>query len=155
VAAAPEKNARWRDNLLGSVRFCPVVRRTGDIQKLLEADLGSRLQTFKEKVDPALFKRALVYLYCKETRSSLDIEHETPTPDREQRFVRALQGAGKAPFKEVLSEEQLTALQNLIVEPRYVQTGFRDWQNYVGESMPGRSPVVHYVCPRATWYATS
>ncbi|WGG53632.1 Fic family protein [Rugamonas sp. DEMB1] len=37
-----------------------------------------------------------------------------------------------------------------MVEPRYCQTSFRDWQNYVGESMPGRAPVVHYVCPPGT-----
>jgi Fic family protein len=149
VAPNPRKNPRWRvsDNLLGSVRFCPVVRRTPAIQTLLKTDFGSRLQSFKDKVDPALFRRALDYLYFKETRSSYDIEHEKPTPDREQRFVRALQEAGKAPFENVLSEAELTTLQNLIVEPRYAQSGFRNWQNYVGESVPGRSPVVHYVCP--------
>jgi hypothetical protein len=149
VASAPERNARWHvnDNLLGSARFCPLVRRVPAIESLLEADFTSRLQSFKAQVDPAMFQRAIDYLYFKETRSSFDIEHETPTPDREQRFVRALREAGKSTFDEVLSESALSGLQNLIVEQRYAQTAFRDWQNYVGESLPGRKPVVHYVCP--------
>lgn len=149
VAAVPEKIARWHinDNLLGSARFCPVVRRTPELDALLAADITSRLETLRAQVEPTLFQRAVDYLYFKETRSSFDIEREIPTPDREQRFVRALRDAGKAKAAEVLSESALAALQNLIVEPRYAQAGFRDWQNYVGESMPGRAPIVHYVCP--------
>jgi len=149
VAVTPDKSTRWHinDNLLGSARFCPVVRRTPEIVSLLTADFTSRLQAFKAQVDPALFQRAVDYLYSKETRSSFDIERETPTPDREQRFVRALREAGKTTFAEVLAEPALAELQNLIVEQRYAQSAFRDGQNYVGESMPGRAPIVHYVCP--------
>jgi hypothetical protein len=149
VANAPERNTRWHvnDNLLGSARYCPVVRKIPAIKTLLRADFTSRLQAFRARVDPALFQRAIDYLYFKETRSSFDIERETPTPDREQRFVRALREAGKSTFAEVLSESSLASLQNLIVDQRYAQSGFRDWQNYVGESLPGRAPIVHYVCP--------
>ncbi len=149
VAAISEKSTRWHinDNLLGSARFCPVVRRIPAIDALLRADFTNRLETFRAQVEPALFQRAVDYLYFKETRSSYDIERETPSPDREQRFVRALRDAGKATAAQVLSEAALTGLQNLIVEPRYAQSGFRDWQNYVGESLPGRPPIAHYVCP--------
>jgi hypothetical protein len=149
VATMPDKSTRWHvnDNLLGSARFCPVVRLIPAIRALLEVDFTSRLQAFKAQVDPSLFQRAIDYLYFKETRSSFDIERETPTPDREQRFVRALREAGKSTFAEVLSESALADLQNLIVEQRYAQAAFRDWQNYVGESMPGRAAIVHYVCP--------
>ncbi|WGG50570.1 hypothetical protein [Rugamonas sp. DEMB1] len=102
VAIKSDKSKRWHvnDNLLGSARFCPVVRRIQAIRPLLEVDFTSRLQAFKAQVDPALFQRAVDYLYFKETRSSFDIERETPTPDREQRFVRALREAGKATFAE-------------------------------------------------------
>lgn len=149
VAPSAARSVRWHvnDNLLGSARFCPVVRLTPAIRDLLETDFTSRLQAFKASVDPALFQRAVDYLYFKEARSSFDIEREVPTPDREQRFVRALHEAGKMPLADALHETTLTGLQNLIVEGRYAQSGFRDWQNYVGESMPGRFPIVHYVCP--------
>ncbi len=149
VSAHPDKNVRWHinDNLLGSARFCPVVRKTAAVKSLLALDFTSRLQAFRTQVEPALFQRAIDYLYFKETRSSYRIERETPAPDREERFVAVLRDAGKDTLGNVLSEASLTLLQNLIVEPRYIQNGFRDWQNYVGESPPGRSPIVHYVCP--------
>lgn len=149
VAAVAERSTRWHinDNLLGSPRFCPVVRRIPELQALMHVDVKARLQVFRQQVEPALFQRAIDYLYFKETRSSFDIERETPTPDREQRFVSALREAGKATFAEALSESSLVNLQNLIVDPRYAQRAFRITQNYVGESMPGRAPVIHYVCP--------
>lgn len=149
VAAMPIKSARWHvnDNLLGSISFCPIVRKIPAIRALVGTDFTSQLHAFKDKVDPALFQRAVDSLYFKETRSSFDIERETPTADREQRFVLALRDAGKSPLDKMLAEATLTGLQNLIVEKRYAQPGFRDWQNYVGESMPGRAPIVHYVCP--------
>jgi len=144
VAATPVKNARWHvnDNLLGSMRFCPTVRKSPAIRALAGTDFTSQLHAFKDKVDPALFQRAVDYLYFKETRSSFEIERETPTADREQRFVRALHDAGKIPLEDMLAEATLTGLQNLIVEKRYAQSGFRDWQNDVGESMPGRPPIM-------------
>ena len=149
VAPKPVRSARWHinDNLLGSRRFCPVVRLIPAMRPLLDANLGETLAGFRDQVEPALYQRAVDYLYFKETRSSYDIEREKPTPDRELRFVRALHDAGKAPLEEALGEAALVAMQNLIVEARYARPSFRDDQNYVGESMPGRAPVVHYVCP--------
>lgn len=157
VATTPEKNTRWHvnDNLLGSARFCPVVRRIPAIRTLLKADFTSRLKAFKEQVDPALFQRAVDYLYFKETRSSFDIEREIPTPDREQRFVRALREAGNSTFEEVLSEAALAGLQNLIVDQRYTQHGFRDWQNYVGEHCRAALRLCTTSARRATWCPAS
>ncbi|TXG01160.1 Fic family protein [Massilia arenae] len=149
VSAHPQRDSRWRvtDNLLGSRHFAPVVRRNAEINSLLIKDFTEALQSFKQQVEPVLFQRAVDYLYFKETRSSYDIERETPSPDREQRFVAALRNAGNDTLTQVLSETSLTQLQNLIVEPRYAQQGFRRHQNYVGESPPGRPTIVHYVCP--------
>ncbi len=149
VAKHPVRNSRWRisDNLLGSARFCPIVRRSKALDHLLAVDFTATLTAFRDRIDPAIFRRAVDYLYFKETRSSYDIEKEKPTADREQRFVRALRDAGKEPLSNTLAEAFLTEMQNLIVEPRYAATGYRTWQNYVGESMPDRPPRIHYVCP--------
>lgn len=149
VSAQPRRDSRWRiaDNLLGSRDFCPIVRRTPEIEQLLTREFTRDLQTFRQQIEPELFKRAVDYLYFKETKSSYDIEREVPTADRKQRFVAALRNAGRDTIFQVLSETSLTLLQNLIFEPRYAQQGFRRHQNYVGESPPGRSTIVHYVCP--------
>jgi hypothetical protein len=149
VTAPTVKNARWRinDNLLGSSQFCPIVRVTESIRIAAQADFSARLKAFRSKVPPELFQRAIDYLYFKETRSSYNIERETTTPEREERFVAVLKNAGHNALEEVMSEKHLTQLQNLIAEPRYAQAGFRTWQNYVGESPPSRSPIIHYICP--------
>jgi hypothetical protein len=43
------------------------------IKSLLTLDFIFRLQAFSKQVDPALFQRAIDYLYFKESRSSYNI----------------------------------------------------------------------------------
>ena len=66
-----------------------------------------------------MLKRALGYLYTKETKSSFEIEHITPNSTRTERFVALLQLAKKEDFCEVT---HLIELQNRIVDPRYRET---------------------------------
>lgn len=149
VTAAPRKNRRWRihDNLLGTADYCPVIRRTAAFSAVSQQDFSGRITDLLEQVPPDIFRRAVDYLYFKETKSSYDIEREQPGAQREERFVALLRNAGQASSDVVLAQANLVALQNLIVEARYAQEGFRTWQNYIGESPPNRSPIVHYVCP--------
>lgn len=149
VVAAPHKNSRWRinDNLLGTSGYCPVIRNTPDMAPFWQADYAEQLRAIGSTVAPELLRRSIDYLYFKETRSSYDIEREQPTAERQERFVAVLRNAGQGRASEVLQMANLTQLQNLIVEPRYAQDGFRTWQNYVGEVLPNRAPRVHYICP--------
>lgn len=149
VAANPTKVQAWRieDNLLGGRGFCPVVRRTPAIQESMRFDVASRLDELSARYPPEIFRRAVGYLYQKETRSSYDIEREEPTPDRETRFVAALHDAGKSPPDETLGMDRLVGLQNIIVDPRYAQTAYRTDQNYVGETLPNYQQRIHFVPP--------
>jgi hypothetical protein len=54
----------------------------------------------------------------------------------------------------LLDEKRLTELQNLIVDPRYVEKGFRKVQNFVGQTLPNYQEKVHYVCPPPTLVPT-
>ena len=58
-----------------------------------------------------------------------------------------LHQAGKEPFAEVMAEQNLTILQNAIVDPRYAQPGFRSFQNYIGQTNYRGEEIYHYVCP--------
>ena len=84
-----EKNRRWRinNNLLGAVNFCPTIKRTDAISKVLAIDFSARLREISKKYPPEILKRANNYLYKKETRSSYQIEKENPTQERIERFV--------------------------------------------------------------------
>lgn len=150
VSLQPVRNRRWRvwDNLLGDRRLCPMLRRTPEIVQALEQPLQSELKTLVEDLPPQFFQRASDYLYLKETRSTYGIEHEAmPSADRTRKFVALLRSAGEGDLTSLLSEPELVRRQNLIVDPRYAASAFRDNQNYVGEQRPDYSQRLHYACP--------
>jgi hypothetical protein len=146
------KNARWRinDNLLGVQEFCPIIRKTQSLKMLLTKDIRTEIEGLKNDYSPEIFQRASQYLYRKETRSSYEIESEKPSLDRVDRFITILYQAGKEPFSDVMAEENLTILQNAIVDPRYAQPGFRDFQNYIGQTNYRSEEIYHYICPPPT-----
>lgn len=146
---APLTDSRWRikSNLLGSPGFCPIIRRTKRITAKLKIDWPARIKKIAEKAEPALLARAVNYLYLKETKASFDIENEKMNRSKEERFLRALSQVGKENMDSVLNEKRLTELQNMIVDPRYANKGFRDTQNYIGETLPNFKERIHYVCP--------
>jgi Fic family protein len=143
------RNSRWRinDNLIGVSEYCPIVRKTQALKELVAKDVTKKLEGLKDDYPNEIFQRASQYLYRKETRSSFEIESEKPSPDRVDRFVRLLHQAGKQPFLDIMSEKALTSLQNAIVDARYAQPGFRDFQNYVGQTNYRGEEMYHYVCP--------
>ncbi len=143
------KNQRWliNDNLLGDKNFCPVIRRTKLLTTLLENDLTKLIENLSSVFPPDIYYRAVNYLYTKETRSSYQIENESPSIERVNLFIGLLEKAGKQPSAILLSEKNLTGLQNEIVEPRFAATGFRNFQNYIGQTTFNFKEVIHYVCP--------
>lgn len=143
------KNARWRinDNLLGTAAYCPVVRKTKKLEELLSLNIPGKIQDLKKDYAPDIFKRAINYLYKKETKSSYEIEHEKPSPDRMEKFVTLLTKAGTEASEEILTRTRLTQLQNAIVDTRFAADSYRDFQNYVGESLPNFAEEIHYICP--------
>jgi hypothetical protein len=146
--AAPRRRvARQRidDNLLGVRSFCPIIRRTAVLGKFVDGNLSTRLQSLVAGCTPEVLKRALSYLYTKETRSSFAIEREEPTADRTARFVALL---GRASREHWCRKPQLVTLQNAIVDPRFVEADYRTKQTWVGESVTLGQERVHYVCPR-------
>ncbi|MDD2763542.1 MAG: Fic family protein [Opitutaceae bacterium] len=145
----PRRSARWRviDNLLGGAGACPLIRRTPAIDEKLKRDWSREIRRLTRETSPRLWSRAVNYLYLKETKASFAIEREEVTPARGERFVAVLARSGTVPPAAFLDEPRLTSLQNLIVDPRYAAKGFRDSQNYVGQTLPGFQGKVHYVCP--------
>jgi Fic family protein len=133
--------------LLGTFAYCPIVRKTTAIEAAAQVNWGEKIEKVLEDANPERLSRALSYLYFKETKSSYAIERETVTGDREHRFVGVLKNAGALPLVEMLGEPFLTKLQNIIVDPRYAQPSYRETQNYIGQSMPDFSEVIHYISP--------
>ena len=74
----PVRRQRIHDNLLGDRRFCPTVRRTEKLQAYEAANLTGRCRQVVSTYATELLKRALSYLYNKETKSSFEIEQIEP-----------------------------------------------------------------------------
>ena len=139
------RRQRINDNLLGDRRFCPTVRRTEALRDFVAADLPARCRGIASRYAPELLKRALGYLYAKETKSSFEIEHVTPSSTRTERFAALLRLAQREDF---CTKRQLIELQNRIVDARFRDADYRRTQNYVGETVAPGNERIHFVSPR-------
>ncbi len=139
------RRQRINDNLLGDQRFCPMIRLSDTLRAFETADLPVKCRRIVSAYPPELLKRALGYLYTKETKSSFEIEHITPTSTRTERFVALLQLAEQEDFCE---KNRLIDLQNRTVDPRFRDFDYRATQNYVGETVAWQHEKIHFVCPK-------
>ena len=143
----PRRSKRHRvtDNLLGSAGFCPTVRRTRRLKARMQQHFDQDATRLLASVDPIVLTRAVNYLYSKETRSTFEIEGETASAARAERFVAAL--ATAAEF-DTTDKSALVALQKTIVETRYAAQDWRSSQVFVGRMRGGFREHVDFVCPR-------
>lgn len=139
------RRQRINDNLLGNSAFCPTVRRTDMLRQHEEAELPQRCLELVSSYPQALLKRALGYLYEKETKSSFAIERAEIDSTRTQRWVALLQSAET---EDHCRRDALIALQNRVVDPRFQDADYRDRQNYVGQSINPLREIVHFVGAR-------
>lgn len=136
---------RIRDNLLGNAKFCPIIRKTEAMRKFETSDLSEKCRKILAGYPAELLKRAVSYLYTKETKSSFAIEHIAPNASRTERFASLLQIAEKDDF---VSRDSLIDLQNRIVDPRYANKDYRSNQNYVGETVAWQQEKIHFISPQ-------
>jgi hypothetical protein len=145
AAGIPSRRHKVTDNIPGCPGFAPTVRRTPRLDAFRAEAIDAEARALVAGCDPGVLARAVDYLYTKETKSSFAIENEVPTGKRAERFVAVLHAARSFDTGDPAS---LIALQNAIVDPRYAATGFRDFQNFVGDTAGGYREVVHFICPR-------
>lgn len=142
-----ERSHRHRivNNLLGPQSFCPIIRKTEKLSRDEASDLRERCEKVVAEYSPELLRRALSYLYNKETKSSFEIEHIKPDASRAEKFIRSLELAEREDFCE---KQRLIELQNRIVGERFREHDYRGCQNYVGQSVAYQREVIHYICPK-------
>ena len=84
---------------LGSRTYRGVrVRRTTKLAEFEKKDLSGRCRQLLEGYPRDILRRALGYLYTKETKSSFEIENVTLDASRTQRFIALLATAEKKDF---------------------------------------------------------
>lgn len=141
------KRQRLNANLLGTLRFSPMVRWKG-LPQWDEAGMRKQCASIVRDYPPELFSRAVRYLYAKESKSSHEIERETPGQKRAEAFIGLLEQAWHRNF---LNKEALVEVQRVIVDPRFANEGWRSEigeQIYVGESLAPDLERVHFAAPK-------
>ena len=141
----PVRRQRINDNLFGDARFCPTVRRTPTLRSFEKDDLSARCRQVLAGYAPELLKRALGYLYTKETKASFAIEQSRPDSTRIERFVALLQIAEQEDF---CRKSQWLTVQNRVVDARFRESDYRSTQNYVGETVARGGEKIHFVGPK-------
>jgi len=139
------KRQRVNDNLLGEDAFCPIVRKSEKLKAYENENLSQKSKKLIDKYPNDLLKRAMSYLYTKETKSSFEIEKITPSTSRIEKFTSLLKDAQKDDF---CTKESLIQLQNRIVDDRFCDSDYRKNQNYIGESYHIGKEKVHYISPK-------
>ena len=139
------KRQRIRDNLLGTKDFCPIVRKTEKLKQYEALNLSQKSKDIVTTYPNHLLKRALSYLYTKETKSSFEIEQIKPSSSRVEKFIAMLKEAQKDDF---CTKEKLLLLQTRIVDARFKDSDYRTNQNYVGERISYTEEKVHYISPK-------
>src|SRR5690606_10997354 len=129
-ASTPSRRHRIRNNLPGTVDFCPLVRKTPFIEYARQLDLSKKIKAVVGKIHPDVIARAAAFLLLKDSKASYANEGERPPQSRAQRWGRAIGLAGRKP----VSREEFICLQQLVIDsPRFTKMGFREQCGFIGE----------------------
>ena len=121
---------RVRNNLPGTINFCPLISRTEKLEKYIEEDLSEITKGFVRNVHKDILLRTSAFLLQKDSKASFNIEGETPSSSRATRWGKVIGQAGNNP----LSKEELLRLQQVVIENRrFIRMGFRKEAGFVGE----------------------
>jgi hypothetical protein len=145
ITGEPSRRHRVTNNLLGTPALCPIIRRTSRIEAYLKSEIGAEAAGLVRECDPHILAKAVNYLYTKETRETFALEGEVASGSKADRFIDALRSMRDF---DPTSEADQTRLQNVIVDPRYAASGWRDFQNFVGETISDHREIVHFICPK-------
>ena len=134
-----------RDNLLGTSRFCPIIRRTEALTRFISHGLSASVLNTIGCVSKAVIARAARFLLLADSQASFQIEGERPSRNRIERWGRAVMQAGKHP----LSEEELVRFHGILIEDnRFVQPGLRKEGVFLGERSVNGDPLPEFIGAR-------
>jgi hypothetical protein len=139
------KRHRVRDNLLGTGRFCPIIRRTELLTDFTRSGLAGKAAETLGRTGAHLVSRAASFLLLADSRASFEIEGERPPRNRLERWGRAVLQAGK----NKLTLDEILRLQGVVIEdPRFVHVGLRPDGVFLGERDHNGDPLPEFIGAR-------
>jgi hypothetical protein len=139
------KRHRVRDNLLGTVRFCPLIRRTTALEDFIGRELDQTARETVGRTGAHLVARAASFMLLADSRASFEIEGERPPRNRLERWGRAIMQAGR----NKLTVEEIVRLHRILIEDtRFIQPGLRREGVFLGERDHNYDPLPEFVGAR-------
>ena len=136
-----------RDNLLGTGRFCPIIRRTKALEEILKLDLAAKARETVGGASGRLVARAASFMLLADSRASFEIEGERPPRSRLERWGRAVLQAGK----NNLTLNEILRLHGVLIEDtRFVKAGLRLDGVFLGERDHNGNPLPEFIGARPT-----
>ena len=121
---------RVRNNLPGTQRFCPMVRRTPELDRYAQMRLDAKARKVISRTHPHIIRRAAALLHFEDSTASFQIEGERPPHVRRLRWAQVIADAGRCD----LTVDELARLQELVIgDARFVQLGLRTEGGWIGE----------------------
>ena len=121
---------RIKNNLPGTLNFCPLIHKTAKLEKYIADKLDEKTSVVIKGVHKDILLRTSAFLLLKDSKASFTIEGENPTQTRAARWGRAIGQAGSKP----MSKEELLRLQQIVIEnSRFIQMGYRTEGGFIGE----------------------
>lgn len=128
-AGVPSPRHRVANNLPGTRDFCPLVRVTPELQRMIHKKLAKRATTVIGRTHPDIMARAAAFMLLSDSKSSFAIEGERPPRERLARWGQAIAQAGA----RKLSVDEFERLQRVLVDGRFVELGLRTEGGFVGD----------------------
>ena len=139
------KRHRVRDNLLGTGRFCPVIRRTKNLTEFLALDVSAKARETVGRTGAHLVARAARFMLLADSQASFEIEGERPPRNRLERWGRAVLQAGK----NRLTLDEIIRLHRVLIEDtRFVLAGLRPDGVFLGELDHHGDPLPEFIGAR-------
>ena len=121
---------RIRNNLPGTINFCPLVSKSEKLEKYIKEDLSEKTTGLVRNVRNDILLRTSAFLLLKDSKASFNIEGESPSNSRATRWGKVIAQAGNRP----LSKDELIRLQQIVIEnDRFIDMGLRKEGGFVGE----------------------
>lgn len=139
------KRHKVRDNLLGNGDWCPIIRRTKQLEAFTALDLAQRAAETVGRTGQHLVTRAASFMLLADSRASFEIEGERAARNRLERWGKAVLQAGK----NALTLEEIIRLHNILIEDtRFVFPGLRPDGVFLGERDHLGDPLPEFIGAR-------
>ena len=134
------------DNSLWEIwKFNPIILKNEIKNEIFTVDFNKNLENINSKFDKEIIKKAITYLYTKETKWSLEIEWEKFSQSKNRWFLKLI---SDIPLLQKLEKNDIINFHNIIYDSDF--SDYRKSQNYIGSWnwMMGEN-IIEYIPPKS------